>query len=422
MRAGTEDQCVLKAAHVFVPVFALVPVIAFLGGGGFSALLGLAGLASLVWIRPDLRPNLPAIIFLAFLAWAAATETWSSSWQGWVSGSFTGGDFAVKSAGLRILLTGIFALVVIAAAFRSSPRAAEASVRVLRVGTLILLAVLGVASAMPVQFLGLFYDDPLQIQREGIQNLIRAQIALAIFLPVVTAPLWSANRWPPRLVAAALTLAVLAMGVRAGAAAVVLGMVLSLVTMLAFRLLPRLTAALSTAFPALLVATAPFWMWVVVGAGKSAGDSIGASSLSRVWSWGDTLARVSEAPILGHGLEASRSWTKTFSELEGFNGPAVFDNFRVVPGHPHSMPLEVWAEAGLVGALLLAAALLALALRTWRKDAQASPSGLSGVLTAATAFAPFLVSYSVWNEAFWAMVALALAAAVLMSRVEEKRS
>ncbi len=422
MRAGTKDQCVLKAAHVFVPVFALVPVIAFLGGSGFSALLGLAGIAALIWLRPDWRPNLPALIFLVFLVWAAVTETWSPGWQGWISGSLSGGDFAIESAGLRILLTGLFALIVVGAALKAAPSVTGLPLIVLRVGLLALLLVLGVATALPAEFLGLFYDDPLQIQREGIQNLIRAQISLAIFLPAITAPLWQAERWPPRLLAAVLSLAVLAMGVRVGAAAVVLGVGISLMAMLVRQFASRLSAIAVTVVPALLTATAPFWMWAIVSLGKSAGPSIGNSTLSRVWSWGDTLSRIAEAPIIGHGLQASQNWTRTFSELEGFTGPDIFDNFRVIPGHPHSMPLQVWAEAGMIGALLLAAALLALGLKLTRGTQGRHPGQLAGTMIAATAFAPFFVSYSVWNEAFWAAVALAIAAATLMSRVEEVRS
>jgi len=409
----------LKSAHVFVPVFALVPVIAFLGGGGFSALLGLAGLGALIWLRPDWRPNLPALILFVFLIWAAVTETWSPGWQGWVSGSLTGGDFAIETAGLRILLTGLFALIVIGAALKVAPQATGLPLIVLRIGLLILLLVLGVASAMPAGFLGLFYDDPLEIQREGIQNLIRAQIALAIFLPVITAPLWQAERWPPRLLAAVLSLAVLAMGIRVGAAAVVLGVGVSLMAVLVWQLSRRFAILAVTALPALLIAAAPLWMWALVMVGKSAGPSIGDSNLSRVWSWGDTLSRVAEAPIIGHGLQASQTWTKTFGDLEGFKGPDIFENFRVIPGHPHSMPLQIWAEAGLIGALLLAAAMLALSLKLAKGPASRNPGRLAGTMIAATAFAPFLVSYSVWNEAFWAMVALALAAVMLMSRVEE---
>ena len=411
----------MRAAQVFVPVFLLVPVIAFLGGGGFSVLLGLAGLGALLWIRPSLRPGPAALLFIAFLAWAAVTETWSPSWQGWMSGSLSGGDFAVKSAGVRILLSGLFALVVIAAALKAAPRAAVVSLSVLRGATVVLLFVLGVASAFPAQFLGLFYDTPLEIQREGIQNLIRALIALAVLLPIVTAPLWSSDRWPPRLLAIALTLAVLAMGVRVGAAAVVLGVGIGVVAVLAHRMAPRLAAALTGAVPALLVLFAPLWMWALVRLGKASGDAVGDSLLSRIWSWGDTLARVGEAPIIGHGLQASRSWTRTFGELEGFNGPEIFDNFRVIPGHPHSMPLQVWAETGLIGALLMSAALVAGGRLAWRAAAHARGNMLAGVMVAATAFAPFCVSYSVWNEAFWAMVALALAAAGLVSRAEEDR-
>ena len=80
------------------------------------------------------------------------------------------------------------------------------------------------------------------------------------------------------------------------------------------------------------------------------------------------------------------------------------------------MALQIWAETGLVGALLMA---LAVLLVGWRLPhggrLRADVRYAIGGMLAAT-FCLFSFSYSAWNEAFWATLALAVAALVLLSR------
>ena len=121
---------------------------------------------------------------------------------------------------------------------------------------------------------------------------------------------------------------------------------------------------------------------------------------------------------MGHGIEASKSWRDTYASYPEWMAqlPDFWAYYPVVPGHPHNMALQIWAETGLIGAGLAA---LTILLIGWRL-----PSGdrlrvdiryaIGGMLASATCL--FSFSYSVWNEAFWATLALAVAGLILLSR------
>jgi O-antigen ligase len=80
-----------------------------------------------------------------------------------------------------------------------------------------------------------------------------------------------------------------------------------------------------------------------------------ASVGARLDVWIAVAHKTMEAPILGHGIEATRSITDWANEFLYFGG-------RKVP-HPHNGILQIWIELGLVGATL--AALVWVAVTRW---------------------------------------------------------
>ncbi|MEM1151678.1 MAG: hypothetical protein AAGI03_14165, partial [Pseudomonadota bacterium] len=84
----------------------------------------------------------------------------------------------------------------------------------------------------------------------------------------------------------------------------------------------------------------------------------------------------------------------------------------------HNMPLEVWAETGAIGAALFAGLLIAFGLRLARPEHMSLRTriGTAGLVGATLAIAS--VSYSTWNEAFWASVVLASLSLIVVSRAE----
>ncbi len=80
-----------------------------------------------------------------------------------------------------------------------------------------------------------------------------------------------------------------------------------------------------------------------------------ASVGARLDVWIAVAHKTMEAPLFGHGIEATRSITDWANEFLYFGG-------RKVP-HPHNGILQIWIELGLVGAMLVA--LIWVTLTRW---------------------------------------------------------
>jgi len=127
-------------------------------------------------------------------------------------------------------------------------------------------------------------------------------------------------------------------------------------------------------------------------------DEMRGSVAHRLCIWEFASARILEKPLLGWGLDSSRS-------IPGGEVECVEDG-PSLSLHPHNAALQVWLELGIVGAFLLAS-LLALAFRfVGRMPAGTPQAGATASLVAAlmTAF----LSYGVWQN--WWIAVLALGA------------
>ena len=139
---------------------------------------------------------------------------------------------------------------------------------------------------------------------------------------------------------------------------------------------------------------------------------------SRAWAWHVVVQKVSEKPVTGHGISASKTWNETYADYPEWAAhlPENWQYYPVVPGHPHNMALQIWAETGMIGAVLVAFSLVLLGFRLpapgqMREDVRYAIAGVTGV-----AFAVFNFAYNMWNEAFWSSVALAAVAIILLAK------
>ena len=80
------------------------------------------------------------------------------------------------------------------------------------------------------------------------------------------------------------------------------------------------------------------------------------------------------------------------------------------------MGLQLWAETGLVGVILACTVLLLLALALPPPSSLGMPVTIAAAGLIGAGFSLFSLSYSLWNEAFWATVVLVAAAIVLLYR------
>ncbi|WP_198019791.1 O-antigen ligase [Hyphomonas sp. L-53-1-40] len=408
----------MSYAPFLAAAFLLWPLTSMAGTQGNVLLLALAAIPALFVARPGIRPAHYLLAGMAFLVWAVASESWSPVSRGIISGTLMGGDFAIRSAGLRIILTLFFTTLLIAGALRTAPGRAQISSRLILGslsihGLLILLSPVFATSVMPV-----FYgDDPLN-HSSGFQNLDRGANAFALVLPVLVAYVGARPGLAWKGLALMIALASLVSFGVLGSSAAMFGAILMLVAFVIVRVFPKFgLRGLFTAVAA-YIALAPIVMSGVLYMLGRSGMNLPGSFQSRAWSWEVVIGKIREAPLMGHGIEASKSWQDTYAAYPEWMAqlPDFWARYPVVPGHPHNMALQIWAETGAVGALVAALTILLIGWRlpighNLRADVRYAIGGML-----AAAFCLFSFSYSVWNEAFWSTLALAVVALIVLSR------
>lgn len=162
---------------------------------------------------------------------------------------------------------------------------------------------------------------------------------------------------------------------------------------------PRRTLQTLLAGFGLWVIGAPVWMATALSVfPESWAESIPFSWEWRLEIWRAVIAEIKQAPILGHGLSATRSMDE-FITLRG-------SEIDVFPHHAHNAGLQIWIETGAVGAFLTSLVLFGLTSAVGR-----IPMNKDQLMAIAAIVAIWLVSvtigYGLWQE--WHHGALALA-------------
>jgi O-antigen ligase len=404
---------------MFVFAFALWPLLAFLGMGGFSSLVGLTGLEGLIAMRPSLRVSPMTAIALAlavaWLGWATWTGTQVPGAKPLWSGSLLAGDFEVHIPALRLALVLAFAGVCAACALRLAQQRVALS-RTVMLGALALSGLGVLVTAVFLEPLLNSIGTMSGSEPKAIQNALRNAIVFGLALPLLLAPLAAGARWPGWVLGGLSLLAYAAACWHLSAQAGVLMALAVSGAMGVVTLLPRRGLALLIALPGVLTALAPLWMGGVVALGQGRGAASALSDQSRLAGWQYALERIAEEPLTGHGMNAAKGWTKTFGELPGWQGPDILRDYPIMTGHPHNFPLHIWAETGAVGAILASLALLVLAWRLRDVRAMSRVGRLAAGGLAGAALIPAMVSFSVWNDGFWGALAIAACGAILLDR------
>ncbi|NYZ14945.1 O-antigen ligase family protein [Azospirillum sp. RWY-5-1] len=140
---------------------------------------------------------------------------------------------------------------------------------------------------------------------------------------------------------------------------------------------------------------------LAVPLGLAAGQTLDAgyadwlfpSARHRLEIWGHAAWRVLEAPLFGHGIDASRALRPEAGEWSRFG--TLTDS--LLPLHPHNGFLQVWLELGLAGSTLVVVASLLMLSATRRLGTEAQPYAL-GLFAAGLAMAN--TAYGLW-QAWW---------------------
>ena len=410
----------MSYAPFLAAAYLLWPIMGLLGGQGYAPLLVLAAIPAIFVARPGAKPAWYLLSAMAFVVWAILSEYWSPASRGIATGNLLEGDFAVRSAGLRMALTLAFGTILIAGALRIANGRAQLSAR-LTLGAFALQGFLVILSViLGGQVLPLIYGDDPQRIGEGIQNIGRNANAFALVLPVLVAYLMVRPAMAWKGLACLVTLVSVVAFARIDASAAMIGAVLMVAAFAIVRLYPR--NGLRALFLAVsgYVALAPLLIGGLLFGLAKAGISLPGSFQSRAWSWEVVIGKIQQAPLFGHGIEASKTWRETYADHPDWLAqlPDFWAQYPVVPGHPHNMALQIWGETGAVGAAFAA---LTIGLIGWRLPPATELRGdigyaIAGMLAVATCL--FSFSYSVWNEAFWASLVLAVGSIILLSRRE----
>ena len=141
------------------------------------------------------------------------------------------------------------------------------------------------------------------------------------------------------------------------------------------------------------------------------------SALHRLSIWNTAADRFTERPLLGIGMNATRS---LYSDKDKIVRNYYTDDpnkswhnvFEPIPLHVHNGILQIWLELGIGGALLLVAAILSLLAKIRRDvDGPVMMAACIGLLTSATII--FSVSFGPWQN--WWQAALWLTAGYMVA-------
>lgn len=415
--------------RTFAPflVVALVvwPIIAYMGAQGYSGALGIAALLGLVYVRVrEVRFYVMALI--GFVAWIVAAGFWSPEAEGLLTGSLLQGSLSMDMPSMRFALTALAGLGVVVATYQVGKGSSRVSLGVI-VGVAIaqFLGVVVTALFMP-QILALLapVSDPVL---EMPANLIRNANSFMLLLPFLLAWIWHRETTDyGRVAAIGIGLITFAAFAQTGTQTGLVGMIFMFGCMAVVKWAPVNGFRYIFSTLAVYVCTAPILLGWGLAQIRALGVPLPQSFFSRTYSWELVRSKINEAPLTGHGLEASHLWQDTFGDHPAWLADAVerydanvefaWEVYPVIPVHPHNMPLQVWAETGMIGATLGAIFLFFLGWRLknpkdWSPVTRYAAAGLIGANIAVCSFA-----YSMWNEAFWASVVIAAAVILLQAR------
>ncbi|MFT3721998.1 MAG: O-antigen ligase family protein [Hyphomonadaceae bacterium] len=381
-------------AAVLCFVFGLWPLAAFVGAGGFGPLVGVAAIATSPMSIPHMRVRAYMLVLLVFLIYAAASAFWSPQTFSLVDIDVARGVFSVNSEVLRTGLALLAGAALITLAQRLSEKGRVLIGRVATVALLVQLVAVIVLTLFEKQAITFFYgarpDD------EGVQNISRNSQIMAAAAPFLIMGLAKGRGRIATSVIAVAVIAIeaallIARGVDAGLLALVLAGAcmggVSLFKRYGFRILGGIVAA--------LIMTAPF-IFQYLSRGANANTATNSTEYRQAI-WQRTLEVLQDNPILGSGVGVLRTHRDMIPE-------GMFANLFYIPNHPHNMPLQLWVETGVVGALLLSIVVVMVAFRLPRPGDMGTTSlRIAAILGAVIAY---WVSFDLWNAWWWPVCCL----------------
>lgn len=395
VEATAPDDGAAWFGWVLAGVFALSPLLGWLGPLGFAPVAALGGLLTIRGLRidPALRPA--ALAILVLVAWALASMAWSP---------FTPRSLE-SSTGLKLIAEAVLYWALFCAGARASTATRTLALRILVWGMAalgLILAIEAVTGAGVYQALRAAIGDPIRPDL-AVRNVAQGSLVLAVLTPA--AAVASKRTGCGVLPIVLMTAGIAGSGLSLAADAPFLALIVSLLFGLSVYRWPVVAPRVLGGMAAALFLTAPAIVWLTrkLGWFQQLEASVSLSWSQRMGYWRHAGDWISDHPLRGWGLEASREFA-----------PGIIL-------HPHNAALQVWLELGLIGAMSVAVfwgvvlAGLSRPQRDIRRAAAAATIGAYLVFSA--------VSFGVWQEWWLALGAVAAAAcmALLHQPTLEKR-
>ena len=376
-----------------VCVFLLLPILV-LAPRGVAALAGIAGLLGAVLavkagVAVWRQLLAPAWLLGALIGWGFVSSLWATD--------------PMRSLEMTARLTGLFAAALGIAASADAIAAPRRLLCWLGAG----LALAIVLTAVQFFTQG-WLTSGLRHRIFTAPALNQVENALALLLPPL-AMLLIERRRPllAALIAGVIVLTLVMLVGTTAKAGLVVGIAVAVLLYMARRPIARLTAVLSV----VVILTAPLTfptLYETPAVHDWAAGYYKWSARHRLEIWWFTGQRIAERPILGWGLDSSRS-------IPGGKEPTP-EGAPWLPLHPHNGALQVWLELGLPGAATFAALAawlwLSLAAAAWpRRFAAAAGASLCAAQTIG------LAAYGLWEEWWIGTQLLVLFLILVMGRL-----
>jgi O-antigen ligase len=345
------------------------------------------------------RPSAPALLCAALIGWALVAALWS----------------AEAAHGVRTAL-GLGALLVLTTMTARALEDDDAA-HVARIGAVLLP---GLALGIALLAFDHASGNMFRLAVRGFpawDARITFGLKPAVSILALLLPLLLLVPGLPRAIVGAVLAAGVAVAIWLPGESAMIATIVGLGIAFAARLSPRIAARLMAVGLGLVFLAAPLLFAALLARGPDL-SPLPMSAAHRVLIWDFALSRIADRPVLGWGMDASRSLPghrdkfddrtlDRFGLTSAEERIAFGQHAAQLPLHPHNAALHIWLETGLVGAVLAAVLVAALALTLGAMPA-ITAAGL-GVL--ASGMVTGLLSFGVWQH--WWVATLMLAAVVL---------
>jgi O-antigen ligase len=384
--AAPPANAIARSAGVLI---GLLPLIVFFSGMAMTPFLVVLALL-LVSLTKDLRAALLQPQGLrGLLVIAALLLAWPVLSIGWAIVPAISAQTALKT--VTIVAVGLIAVLAVRSALLTPVAVDIFTASLIAVAVIVLLEKLPTGGLMHLR-----YPRPEDYEKFMVVHINRGLDALPVLIwPAVLAARRMKQRWPAWLLPLIAALPIAVMHSLSAKSAIVLGTGAYFL----LRTWPRRGGSvLQFGVPAALV------LWPIVFAlgygavfaNPAIYQRLPNSSQARVDIWKFALDHIRERPVLGWGMESSRS-------IPGGDESYMGGTRTYLPLHPHNSVFQVLLEQGVIG-LALSLAAVALIIRALRRNADDSEAlATGGALIVAYLMVGF-TAFGMW-QTWWIAVA-----------------